>query len=372
MNNLPVLYYIPKWKLVKGSGRNKYYYISELNKYIYCRKLNKYLSFLGMTVQDYYDRWFLNITTPSQRPRCKNCGIELKFRSIECRNYGEYCSNSCHKSLTMKGNSNTLGHKLTKIHKERIGIGVRESFDRNNTRELISKSMINRYKNPNIRLISSIAQKLRWSRPEERIKSSIRISKYSNTEEFRYKCSVSTKESYIKDPTYSKRVSDGVRRSYINNPELRIKQSKSHRKLWENPSDKLLKTLGGGKRGVKNVIFSKYENKNIKLDSLLERRFYLKFSNFSNVSNIIRLPIRIKYFDSINKMYRTYFPDFLVEYTDKPSEIVEVKPNTLVNNTIVKDKTYSSIDMCYLLGVKYSIITEDYIDKNLLTGYITY
>ena len=67
--NLPVLYTIPRWKLETGSGNKKFYFVPWMERYVSKNFLSRELSKINKTVQDYYDRWILNIIVPSQRPR---------------------------------------------------------------------------------------------------------------------------------------------------------------------------------------------------------------------------------------------------------------------------------------------------------------
>lgn len=47
--------------------------------WVSARKIGWYLNKLGYSVQDWYDRWILNITVPSERPACKECGKPIPF-----------------------------------------------------------------------------------------------------------------------------------------------------------------------------------------------------------------------------------------------------------------------------------------------------
>lgn len=350
---LPILYTIPKWELIRGTGHSTRYYVPELGRWISSKYLSRDLKEIGMTVQEYYDRWFLNITAPSERPKCKKCGKELKFGRMSS-GYPEYCSISCFKSLTMMGNSNTLGHKLTDEHKEKISKGVLKAFDENGTREKLRASSKKRYEDPKEREKQSISQKKRYEDPKEREKA----GKYLNTKSSIQKRSISHKLRYVKNPDLRKESSERVIKFYVDHPEKREQQSESHRKLWEDPSPQLLATLGNVSRGITNYIYSPYENKDIKLDSMLERKFFEEYMRNPKVKSIVRLPIRFRYLDSLKDVYRTYYPDFSVEYIDGSLEIIEVKPDFQVNDTNVSDKRESAIDMCYLLGIVYSIYTE--------------
>lgn len=67
--------------------------------------------------------------------------------------------------------------------------------------------------------------------------------------------------------------------------------------------------------------------------------------------------IRIIYFTEQNK-FRTYNPDFLVEYTDGRIEIVEMKGGHLIKNPETKKKKEFADKWCEARGIKYRILTK--------------
>lgn len=122
--NLPVLNYYPFWILVckLRGGRiwylipyeictievtHKNYIKSKLGYYVYGRAITgalRWLTSYNFDQQRYYDRYFLNITTPSDRPKCPNCDKYLNFKSVS-HGYGKsgiynikdkpFCSTRC-------------------------------------------------------------------------------------------------------------------------------------------------------------------------------------------------------------------------------------------------------------------------------------
>lgn len=58
------------------------YYIVELQKWVYNRSITKHLSAIGMTKQEWYDKYILQIASPNDRPRCPACGKILPFTNI--------------------------------------------------------------------------------------------------------------------------------------------------------------------------------------------------------------------------------------------------------------------------------------------------
>lgn len=93
----PVLLTFPRYKMIlrRGKGSNDvFYYIPYENRYVNSKIIKKVLSKYNITTQEYYDRWFLNITVPSERPRCKNCDINVGFIGVY-KGYHKYCNNKC-------------------------------------------------------------------------------------------------------------------------------------------------------------------------------------------------------------------------------------------------------------------------------------
>ena len=105
---LPVLYTIPRWNLTIKKKRG-----SRSVTYCYSPLENKWISKMDrrFNIQDWYDRWFLNITVPLYRPKCPICG---KY----CRWLGDSYSSGCSVSHSQIISYNTtdrgfkLGNKL--------------------------------------------------------------------------------------------------------------------------------------------------------------------------------------------------------------------------------------------------------------------
>lgn len=265
MNNLPVLYTLPKWKLVRGLGKNKIeYYVPWLDKWINNKRLNARLSEIRYDAQTYYDRWFLNITTPSQRPRCQvlGCTNEAIFQGID-RNYCRLTCNNPEHDKIAKGMNHARGNK-------------------------------NRFNDPIIR---------------ERL---------------------------------SKAYSIGSRKS------------------WSNPTERMKENCGKY-RSIKESVFSQYENKIIILDSWWEVKFFNDCINNPSIKSVLREPITIKYIKPTDGEWHSYFPDFLVEYNNGKKELIEIKPNYLLTDPIVKAKESYSIKYCSENNLSYKFITEDHL-----------
>jgi hypothetical protein len=130
-DNQLVLYKIEKSTLMKRrDSKSFYYYIPWINKYVAQNMLRRELSLLGKTVAEYYDRWFLDITSVAERPKCKECDSPLTIKVLN-RGYGSFCGNRCstlHKNRidTQSGNhafQNLETHEKGRLTQERLGLG---------------------------------------------------------------------------------------------------------------------------------------------------------------------------------------------------------------------------------------------------------
>lgn len=283
MNNLPVLYTIPKWNLMKGFGYKLQYYIPELDKWVIYKSLTKELLKIGITAKYYYTRWFLSTT---EYPKCKICGKELEFVGVR-KGFRLSCgSYSCKRSSLSKFRLNYY-----KIHPE--------------VKELISSSITEILKN----------------NPELNKERGLKLSITQSTEEYKNKI------------------------------------SKSRKEVWMNPSD----AMKHRRRNSSIDYYSDYENKIIHLDSKWELKFIENCKLNPNIKSVLREPIMIWYYDSTTSKMRRYFPDFLVEYNNGKKELIEIKPNYLLTDPIVKAKESYSIKYCSENNLSYKFITEDHL-----------
>lgn len=147
--NLPVLYTIPKWKMkltVPGKKR-KLYFIPELNKYVDTTHVSYYLPNIGKTPQEWYDRWMLDITVPSDRPKVID-GRTARFRDL-C--FG-YAKTQAETSVL------TFNEWLSEWNK------ARDRASKNST-----NGQVNRYKRPEEREKTSSSSRLVWRNPSDKL-----------------------------------------------------------------------------------------------------------------------------------------------------------------------------------------------------------
>lgn len=55
---------------------------------------------------------------------------------------------------------------------------------------------------------------------------------------------------------------------------------------------------------------------------------------------------------------RKYIPDFVVNYTDGHTDIIEIKPKRKLSNAVVVKKTFAAREWCVNNGKTYILVTE--------------
>lgn len=72
-----------------------YVFIPELDRWVYSNLANKELKKLGIDPQEWYDKHILRLDDSSSRPKCKECGKEIKWGGITIGYPTQFCSFSC-------------------------------------------------------------------------------------------------------------------------------------------------------------------------------------------------------------------------------------------------------------------------------------
>lgn len=187
LNNLPIgfkyrksiegtkfnLYLIPKWM----SGKDK-------DEWFNNRLINSKLKLLGLTTQLYYDIMELRISNVSQRPICNSdiCNNTCKFYGL-LRGYGSTCSISCrsrvsdldprkNKKLRETFCISRRGMSNSDSHRYKCSLKLKGRLISSETRELISKSMLEKYKDP-----EEILKRIKTNKKTRTRKGWISISK---------------------------------------------------------------------------------------------------------------------------------------------------------------------------------------------------
>lgn len=195
-------------------------------------------------------------------------------------------------------------------------------------------------------------------------------------------------ENYKENPSIKKKISNTLKDTYKGNPELheklsestrkgldtdesRKRRSEAHRKIWANPTDAMLNPKGrgafipggnGSYAGTKNWIYSPYEERDICLDSMWERKFFIECMRNPDIVRIKRCPFGIQYLNPKDNEFHAYVPDFLIEYSDGTLELAEIKPEYKFEfiETIVKMK--AGIEFCNSNFINYKMYTENNYD----------
>lgn len=224
------------------------------------------------------------------------------------------------------------------------------------------KSMSERYNDPEYMS--------RWmkSREDKMLNNKLYHEKLSEGHKRQYENSLGTDKNLNSDRNKKRMAENGIykkagiciRMAYENNPELRVKQSVSHKKLWEDDDyfELMMRNRSHG-RGVKSKIYSEYEGREMHLDSSWERSYFIFMSKRNDIFSIKRVHKRlIKYFNSEKNKICRYRPDFLVEYKDGHSEMIEIKPKYKLEHKDVIEKKEAAEKFCSENGLTYKILTE--------------
>jgi len=358
---------------------------------------------LSWSVQDYYDRWILNITTPSDRPKCLNCGREVQFRKL-ADGYNSFCSKGCGSEynnklgligLGMIWDESNLKYKESrealiaarKYNFEHgiIGFGLMWSdevtyknyhdtmhkyFDNGGTFKLMhddpnSYFHTQEYHELRSKLTTDMNYRL-WDDP---------LSTF-NSEDFRRKLSeIHTQVMYDRwsDPndTFN---SKEYRAKLSNIARIRLKY------IWAHPEEypdfheaQRILAENGGAYGIMwshpelynlgNSSFKKgriLTNKSglVRYMSGYELRLIELLEADPQVAYFRSQPLSIKYHHFDGSLHR-YIPDFLVTYTDGSKLLIEVKPTCFLDTEINKLKFSVGEAYAKSQGWDWAVLTEN-------------
>lgn len=378
-SNLPVLYTIPKWNLKRGSGSNSiYYYIPMIDKWVNNKILYKTLSKLGINDQDYYDRWFLNITVPSDRPKCSaGCGRFRKYKSVGY-GYTKYCynpetGNPYHECLSL------IGQEIQ------------------NRPEVKRKKLI-AYSDPIVKSkMSAGGMKADHTSEEYRKKQSESVKLAKSTEEFKLKYAITNSLPEVKarrsaaSRLAAPRISES-NKIHFSTEEAKLNRSRvsklimsredvrkrigssnsiSVSKAWRDGKFDNRKGTGSGIRSTIEI----HPGEFISFDSSYERSFYEYIDSLG--LDIMRSIHRISYYitseDSasysrvgkfIKEGTHTYLPDFTIIRSSGIEELVEVKPEYLLDDPIVVVKRDAAVQYCKEHHIVHYTVTEKYLNSH--------
>lgn len=328
--NLPTLYTIPKWNLVRGTGCNStYYFIPTMNKWVNNKHLRRELLKIGITIQEYYDRWFLNITAPSDRPKCP-CGNPVAFFNTS-KGYRSHCSSSC----------------------------------------------AGRYISDETRNNMSITQSINQSKPEMRLKQSISHLGHEDSYDTRKKKSESHKGKIpwnlgVKASDETRRILSELKKGnkYAlgckHTPEMNYQKSLRSKAAHADPNKYVNGNSGTTNhlRGIREKVISIYTGEEMILDSRFESRFYRICTTDTTILRMVRADISCRIPYMLYGEPHTYKPDFLIfRYDSEIPELVEVKPDYQMDWDVVVAKRLAAIEYCKKNHLIYYTVTEKYLDS---------
>jgi hypothetical protein len=129
--------------------------------------------------------------------------------------------------------------------------------------------------------------------------------------------------------------------------------------------DKPVRKVRSNGRTIVGLVSSK-KNTGVQFESSLEENLLYLLSFDNEVKTYVSQPVRIPYTDQDGKK-RTYVPDFLVEYSGKPSVLIEVKTKEWIKNNREEHKIKNEAGKQYAAGKgwDFRVIT----DKELRTEF---
>jgi hypothetical protein len=306
---LPTLLYYPLYKLILKINRSKsvkyYYYLPNTNKwYKGGKEFRKALSELGLTEQNWYNRWILNKNYQYKGPKCSNpsCNNLSGFYSLIV-GYKTTCCRSCHNKV-ISNNPDIIKRREDSMKEFRNEGGP------------ISRVL----RNPNL-FPKSYDKLLKWYSSGGtfgRLNSD--PGKYPNYLEY------STKE-------WCSKISNEYYSNIGNSLPSLTKLSKFH-SGWIN-----------SKKSDRAFYRSSWE---AILMMKLEDDDYVKYYKSE--------PFSIEYEMSDGSVHR-YIPDLLVEFVDGTKILVEVKADYLRNDEIVIIKEKAALKYCLENNMDYIILT---------------
>lgn len=300
-----------KAKLIDDKHPRSVYYLLEQSlsgkpdKWLYSREFYKELSKLGISIQEWYDKYILGITK-EERPKCLVCGREVEYLPNR-RSYRQFCGLKCQLHYIQYDSD------INKKKSEKISEAYK---DDPNLIELRRNVMIQ----TNNRL---------WADPN----------------------------SAFYDPGYRENKSGVASRIFSRPRSESFKESKRTEmltRIQEHPE------LTCGNRGIHGFIGVRKCNNHNKIfhRSSFELYWINLLENDDKVNSYNWEYLWIDYY--INNQKRIYVPDVLVHYIDH-DELQEVKPNFKLDDEITKLKAEAARKWCSENNAIYRFITEDQI-----------
>lgn len=302
--------------VIKGEVRAKnniYYRIPELdNIVIRSIRLGPELNKIGMNSQMWYDKHALGIENPEDRPKCPYCGKTRAWLGVYA-GYRPTCGDKeCKSKEYVRVQCESRKSNSDRWKKQRNTIG-------SSTQEL-SKAW-KEYGESSGLTYHEFSSKF-WKEWRER-NGKLSLAEFKSTRH-----------------------------------ENMLKRKEAKRMARENAKNAdFIKDKVEVYGGIKSRMYSKDDDRSVVFDSLWERSFFIKMTMDPLVKSIRRKTVRIVYYCPIEKKLRMYVPDFIVEYLNGCTEIIEIKPKQRINNNVLA-KEKAAIEWCKENGFTYRLLTE--------------
>ena len=367
-----------KYKLFKWiTGENE-------DKFVTSQFFDRILNKFGYNIQLYYDIVCLGLTSIKDRPKCKICKSDSIFISLYL-GYSKTCSPECrklYKSKYTSENGKKPKSEITrlKLRESHLGKTLSEEARRkvsegNKGKHKITKEqrkvLIQKRKEVGYNVSIETREKLSIANKgksknisEEGMKAKIlsaKNRKYKPSEETRRKISQALKGK-------KRNLSKESRERLIKFNKTRVRTKEESDKKSLKMIDRINKGFSPITHFKKGIYFSSVFNKKFFFDSSWEEKFIKLIERqfiSSEITSIDRCKTPITYYKDDGSMHR-YIPDFIIKFKNGIVAVIEIKPaNLLKTNRVVYLKKIAAIKFCKKQKIKYIILTENELFKNI-------
>jgi len=170
------------------------------------------------------------------------------------------------------------------------------------------------------------------------------------------------------------KITESIKKKWDSDIDYRIKQSRATKRKWKNEeyrkkiresqsasASKRIARIGNSHsdRNYKTgKFYSNKSKKNIYYASSYERKAFEKLENDENILWYDRAKVTIKYVRPDDYRFHRYVPDIFVEMKDGTKMIIEIKPESMLNDDIIKSKILAAQQYCNIRKYKYVVWTE--------------
>lgn len=372
VSNMPKALPIPKEFVIvcKGAqqvGKRKYLFFTPIG-YLFRTKFRSWLSRVGMTEQEWYDKYYLNIALFSQRPECnlEGCSNKTEFHTVKCGyEYSKFCCHShCQKNNWSREGGEVSKEKMKFSQKQKYidnpdlrwikGEQTKEGFRKAGRYEL-DENGHNKFSQVQYSYHSS-------ERGRENDKRRAENLRKENNPEFaeRVKSSVSTDEHRDK---LSKAVRKAMTKEVCSHlSEVRKNKIRTDKEFRRKVFDHV-REMSKGSNFKSGYVFSlKCENSidsYVWCDSSYEIAYLRQLDLDDSVVSYIKEPRDLDITYEINGDLHWYWPDLIVKYRDGSVSMIEIKNKGQRDNEENLLKYESARIYCNSVGYSYKIIVED-------------